>query len=166
MTLLKVAGILALTAGAFLALSCGGAENTSNSQTANAGGPAANANANAAGSNVEELGVIVNVPYEAEDVAWKQSPDKKKVLAVLRFSDVDSNKVVSEAEASGPPSQVAIPSESWFPDELVAQSDVSGDSTLKGMAYPANRFFLEPYTDGRITRVEGTDFFILELTSK
>ena len=148
-----------------MALSCGGAGNTANSQIATPSGPSTIVNANAAGSNVEELGVIVNVPYAAEDVVWKQSPDKKKVLAVLRFSDADSNKLVAEAQLLGPPSAVAIPSESWFPEELVAQSDVSGDSALKGTAYPANQFFLEPFTKGRITRVNETDYFVLELTS-
>jgi len=34
------------------------------------------------------------------------------------------------------------------------------------LSYPANAFYLEPYTDGRITRIENTDYFVLELTAK
>jgi hypothetical protein len=106
------------------------------------------------------------VPYEAEDVAWKLSADRKKVLAVLRFSPADSDKIVAEAVSFGAPSNVAVAAESWFPDELIAQSDASGDSSLKGLSYPANKFFLEPYSSGRVTRVDQTDYFVLELTAK
>lgn len=164
MSFIRFAAILALTAGGLSGLSCGGSDvNLTNS---NANATASNVNANAAGTNAEELSVIVNVPYEAEDVVWKLGAERKTVLAVLRFSPADSDRVVAEAESFGAPSIVAIAAESWFPDELIAQSDASGDNSLKGLSYPANRFFLEPYLNGRVTRIDQTDYFVLELTAK
>ena len=166
MSITRFAAILALTiVGAFV-ISCGDPSGNSSNSGTNVAPDQSNANANAAGTNAEELGVIINVPYEAEDVVWKQSPDRKSVLAVFRFSPADSDKVVADAKGFGPESNNAISAESWFPDELIAQSDASGDSSLKGMSYPANRFFLEPFTQGTITRIEETDYFVLELRSK
>lgn len=123
-------------------------------------------NVNTAKTNVEELGLLVNIPYETEDIAWKEDAEHKKLIAVLRFSPEDSKKLVSDVEKSGAPENVSIAVENWFPSELTAQSEMSGDSALKGIAYPANIFFQEPYSTGRITRIEGGDYFVLELTAK
>ena len=84
----------------------------------------------------------------------------------MRFSSADSDKIVAEASKNGSPQNAEIAVENWFPDELVAQGEMSGDNALKGLAYPANAFFLEPYTSGRITRIEGGDYFVLELIAK
>jgi hypothetical protein len=130
--------------------------------------PAANAgdNNNIARTNVEELALLVNVPYEVEDIVWKPDPALKKVTAVLRFSPVDANKVVAEAEKVGAAENATLAIETWFPAELIAQGDMSGDNALRGLAYPANSFHQEPYTTGRITRIEGSDYFVLELVAK
>jgi hypothetical protein len=121
---------------------------------------------NATRTNVEELGLLVKVPYEAEDIVWKEFPESKKIMAALRFSTADANKIVADAAGFGPSEAVTIAVETWFPEELVAQGDNSGDSALRGNAYRADAFFQDPYTSGRITRVEGTDYFILELNAK
>lgn len=126
----------------------------------------ATANANSAKTNVEELGLLVNVPYLTEDIVWKEDAAKKKIIAVMRFSTADANKIVAEAEKNGAAQTVEIAVENWFPDELTAQGEMSGDNALKGLAYSANAFFLEPYTAGRITRIEGGDYFVLELSAK
>ena len=123
-------------------------------------------NANTAKTNVEELGLLVNVPYETEDIVWNEDAAHKKLIAVLRFSPEDSRKLIVEVEKSGQPQNVSIAVENWFPNELTAQSEMSGDSALKGLAYPANIFFQEPYSTGRITRIEGGDYFVLELAAK
>lgn len=165
MSIIRFAAILALSSSAFLALSCGDPSNNGANTQNTAAQHSANVNANAAGTNVEELGVIINVPYEAEDVAWKQSPDRQNVIAVLRFSPADADRVTADAKAIGPSSNVVVNAESWFPDELIAQSDASGDNSLKGQSYPADRFYLEPFTQGRIIRIDQTDYFVLELHS-
>jgi len=44
--------------------------------------------------------------------------------------------------------------------------ELSGDDSLKGLAYSADSFFQEPYTSGRVIRIDGTDYFVLELSAK
>ncbi|HQZ95788.1 MAG TPA: hypothetical protein PLP21_05685 [Pyrinomonadaceae bacterium] len=121
-------------------------------------------NPNTVRTNVEELGVLVKVPYETEDIVWKEITAKKKIIAIMRFSAADANKIV--AEAGGTPENTGIAVESWFPEELIAQTEMSGDNALKGVSYPATAFYQDPYTSGKITRVEGSDYFILEIQSK
>jgi ABC-type Fe3+-hydroxamate transport system substrate-binding protein len=115
-------------------------------------------------TNAEELGMLVKIPYETEDIVWKNYSETKRILAVLRFSPADANKIVTEA--GGTPEGRSLSAETWFPAELTAQSEMSGDSALKGISYPATAFYQEPYSTGKITRIEGTDYFVLELTSK
>lgn len=107
----------------------------------------------------------VKIPFEAEDVVWKEYPTRRSILAVLRFSSADSDKLVAEANAAGPGQPAAVEPETWFPDELIAQSEAMGDNVLKGISYPANAFLQEPYTTGKMTRIEGTDYFILEASA-
>lgn len=120
---------------------------------------------NAAKTNAEELGMLVNLPYEAEDIAWKHDESHKKVVAVLKFSPSDAAELVAEAEKIRPAIDVQIPAEAWFPAELIAQGDVSGDNTLSGRSFEANEFLLAPYTRGTITRINSTDFFVLEVSN-
>ena len=166
MVYFKYGVILALFLSAATLTAC-----VDGTKNANAPGPSSPANnsaaiANSPNTNVEELGMLVNIPYQTEDIVWKEDGAKKRLIAVIRFSPADSNKIVTEAEKNGPPTNTEIAVENWFPDELTAQGEMSGDSTLKGLAYPANAFFLEPYTAGRITRIEGGDYFVLELSTK
>jgi hypothetical protein len=141
---------------------CGGAGN--GNRPANAAASAENANTTK--TNVEELGMLANIPFEAEDIAWREDAAHKRLIAVLRFSPEDAQKVISDAAAKGTPQHVTIPSERWFPAELTAQGDMAGDDMLKGTAYAADAFFQEPYTAGRVVRIDGTDYFVLELSRK
>src|SRR3954447_20785089 len=73
MKLNRAAGILALFLIIQLLAACSGASsNSSNS------GPAAAApntdNSNSARTNVEELGILVNMPFETEETVWKEYP--------------------------------------------------------------------------------------------
>lgn len=143
--------------------------NGSFSSETNSTNVATNSNAarsNSARTNLEELGVIVNIPYTAEDVVWKEVAGNKKLIAVLRFSPADSAKLVSDISTIRPATPTTISSETWFPPELIAQGEMSGEDSLKGMSYAANSFLQPPYTDGSITRVDGTDYFVLDVTAK
>jgi len=146
-------------------VSCGGANRIEKP----ASSPASNStaeNSNAAKTNVEELGLLVNVPYEAEDIVWKEDAAHKKLIAVLRFSSEDANKLTTDAAARQAPQKVNLTSASWFPAELIAQSEMSGDDSLHGASYAADAFYQDPYSSGRLVRIEGTDYFVLELSSK
>ena len=153
---------LILTAS-LLGVACGGSQVNSN---ASANSNTAAANSNATKTNVEELGMLINVPYESEEVFWRDDQQHKKLVAVLRFSQSEANRLTADAEKIRPPQQVTLNPESWFPPELVAQSEVSGDDMLNGKAFAANSFFQDPYDDGRIVKIDDSDYFILELSSK
>ncbi|MFN2502383.1 MAG: hypothetical protein ABR530_10275, partial [Pyrinomonadaceae bacterium] len=113
---------------------CGGGTVDVNSPTVNA---TQGQSASAPRTNVEELGVLIRVPYETEDIAWKDYPAEKKIIAVLRLSPLDADRLVAAAQPFGPPQLVTVSIEPWFPDELIAQGDTSGDSNVRGQAYPA-----------------------------
>jgi hypothetical protein len=164
MNFTKTAVILALSSAVLISAGCGGA--ASNSNAANAAANESATNANVAKTNVEELGLLINMPYETEEAVWRGGQDQKKLVAVLRFSSEDANKLVEQAKKAKPPVSEKVESESWFPAELIAQSDMSGDDTLKGTTYAADQFFQPPYNEGKLTRIEGTDYFVLELTAK
>jgi len=159
----KAAVILTLTFLVLTFISCSG---TANTNTASNAAVVPADNANKANTNVEELSVLINVPYESEEASWKQDAEHKKLKAVLRFSEAEAKRLVDDAAKNGPPQPASITPETWFPPELIAQGAMSGDEDLKGQAYAANAFFLEPYTAGHITRIENTDYFVLELTGK
>ncbi|MCD9187548.1 MAG: hypothetical protein LUM44_14105 [Pyrinomonadaceae bacterium] len=120
--------------------------------------------------NIEELETLVKIPFHPEEAMWREEvlggQNSKKITAVLKFLPEESTKVVAEAEAKKPATPTTIPVETWFPAELVAQSELSGDDTLKGNAYSAEQFFQPPYADGRLIRMENSNYFVLELLSK
>ncbi len=162
----RTAAILSFFATCTLLCGCiGGRDQNANSRTqstTNSG----NQNSSAARSNVEELGLLVKIPYETEDVVWKEVSPSKKVVAVLLFPKATADKVVADAQTHGAGQNVTLAAEPWFPDELIAQSEMSGDAALRGTAYPGNAFFLDKYNAGTITRIEGSDHFVLEITAR
>ena len=148
---------------------------TSNSNQAN---QTAAANSNSVKNNPDELEMLIKLPFPPEDVDFREDalgktnnervpgPTDKKLVAVLLFKKEDADKIVAQAEKIKAPTPEIINTEIWFPAELIAQSQMSGDETLKGLSYPANDFYNAPYSDGKITRIEGTDYFVLELLAK
>ena len=164
MTTFRSALILALLVSAILlTYGCSGTQTNSNT-SANTNSP--QTNSNAAKTNVEELGMLVNVPYESDECFWKDDAAHKRIKAVLRFPATETARLIADADKVRPPQKVSIPSESWFPAELIAQSDMTGDDSLSGQAYAANAFFQDPYNEGRIVRIDDTDYFVLEINAK
>lgn len=169
---------IALIFAALFAVSCtsGGTEN-SNSNTVAANNANLN-NSNAVKDSVDELELTIKMPFHPEEAVWREdvlgkmgdsrvpAPTDKKLTAVLRFLKDDAAKITEQAEKYKPAAPATIPTEKWFPAELIAQSQTSGDETIKGASYPANDFLNPPYSDGKITRIEGTDYFVLELFAK
>jgi hypothetical protein len=150
-----------------LLAACGGGSN-GNSAGANTPAAESNQSANTAKTNVEELGMLIKVPYETEEAVWREDTGAagKRLAAVLKFSAADADKLTSRAEKVRPPTAGRIEAEPWFPAELIAQAEMSGDDSIKGTSFAADEFFLPPYSEGKITRVENTDYFVLELTAK
>ena len=120
--------------------------------------------------DVEELERIIKLPFHPEEATWRETDlnapnGEKKLTVVLKFLPEDANKIVAQAEKYKPAESLDIDAEDWFPAELIAQSQISGDINLKGKSYAANDFFQSPYTNGKVTRIDDTDYFVLELTS-
>jgi hypothetical protein len=123
-----------------------------------------NENSNSAKTNVEELGLLINIPYDAEDIAWKIDDNRTRLIAVFRFSPTDAAKLVEEVERLGQPLSVKIALETWYPAELIAQGTISGDDTLEGQQFNADPFLNETNSNGTITRIQTTEFFILDVS--
>jgi len=123
-------------------------------------------NANSIRNDVEELGLRVNVPFETEELVWKEVAAGSSLVAIMRFTPENSARVVAEAEKFRPATRVDVTSETWFPQELIAQADMTGDDRLVGNSYSANAFLIPPYTEGSLVRVENTDYFILQVIAK
>ena len=162
---IRFAAILSLFAVVVSFPGCGGESQNANQRTDAASAKTAE-NPNATKTNAEELGLLINLPYDTEDIAWKGGAAQKKITAVLRFSNEDTAKIVAESQKAGPGEQISLPLETWFPEELTAQSDMSGDSALKGTSFPANVFFQEPFTSGNVIHVNDSNYFVLQLTAK
>lgn len=165
--------ILAFVFVAQILISCSG------SPAGNSNSPQGNANQStlkqgSANDKAEELSMLINLPVEPEETVWREDAARtgdsaqfsKKLTAVMKFPAADAGKLSALVERNSPPLTASIGTEPWFPAELIAQSDLSGDDTLKGDSFAATDFFLPPYSEGRITRIEGTSYFILELFAK
>lgn len=156
--------VIALTVVLGSVLTFGCADNSQNSTSPGVAQPAAANEERQAKTNAEELGLHVKMPYETEDIAWKLYPTSKRILAAMRLSPADADRAVNDAASAGEP--VTVLAEPWFPDELTAQSEMSGDSALKGTAYPATAYFQPPYNSGKVIRINGTDYIILDVTAQ
>ncbi len=128
--------------------------------------------------DIEELGKIIKLPAAPEEATYNEftlndrssaprtpSPNGKKLIAVLKFSDENASQIAANAEKYKPAAPADVDAESWFPPELVARSQETGDSALKGVEYAANDFLQAPFINGRLTRINDTNYFILELVS-
>lgn len=145
--------------GAVLISGCGAGE----ASKANSESALPSPDPNAPRSSVEELGLIIRLPYEAEDCLWKQDPETKTITAVLRFDEEDTGKLAAEVEKLRTGEDASIPMQTWFPGDMIVDSDLRGDDQLHGKSYPADPFFLEPYNAGRLLRITGTDYWVLEI---
>ena len=123
--------------------------------------------------DIEELGKIIQLPFVPEETTYREinlnnknpAPNKKKLVAVLKFSAEHANQIVAQAQKYNPPVPADVDAEDWFPPELVAKSQETGDDFLKGAAYTANDFLQSPYSNGKLTRINDTNYFVLELFS-
>lgn len=118
-----------------------------------------------ANDKAEELGMLVNFNLEPEDILWQQAESPKRIIAVFRLDEEDTKKVIEllTARSQGAAKTVAV--EDWFPAELIAGGETTGSSTVDGTAYPADDFYQAPFSQGTITRINDTDFFVLEISA-
>ncbi len=128
--------------------------------------------------DVDELGKIIKLPFTPEEATYYEfnladknseprvpAPTDRKLVAVLLFNEANANQIAAAAQKIKQPTPADIDAEVWFPPELVAKSQETGDSALKGVEYAANDFLQTPYTKGRLMRINDTNYFVLELFS-
>jgi len=154
--------LLVLIASQFLT---GCSSPSGNANSSNTAASSSNSVANSTNDNIDEFTLIVRLPFEPEEPSWREYPETKKLLAVVRFSPENANKMSAEIAKNGQPTPETLSVETWYPAELIAQSDVTGESIVKAQSYPAVPFLNPPYTKGKISRVENTDYFILQISS-
>ncbi|MDM7923935.1 MAG: hypothetical protein QUS14_16695 [Pyrinomonadaceae bacterium] len=167
MPLKNFLAILSLFLTLQLATSCSGTAGNTNTAIANGD---ANENSNAARSvndKPEELGMLITLPFEPTEAIWREYPNsenaaERKLKAVMRFEPADANKLAEESAKAKPPVNTELESDEWFPEELIAQSDMNEGSKLRGQEFAADAMLLPPFTRGRLVRIENTDYFILE----
>lgn len=154
---------------------CFGRPGGSGNSTANATNEQANSNRSVepgmegAKDNAEELGTLIRMPFEPEDLVWKEMPANakgKRLLAVFQFTPTDAKKLVENASKIRPGSALSLSTEKWFPKELVTQSEMSNDEGIPATSYAADEFLQPPYTEGTISQVNNSDFFVLEVFAR
>lgn len=169
---------------AFFFLACKTYDNDSNvvrqSQSENQNSKIANVgnDQNPARDNEEELSQFIRIPFETEEALYKieplgknpnservPGPTDNKLTAILKFKSEDTQKVIEQAKTYKQPTENSISAENWFPPELVAKSQESGDESIKGNVYAPNDFAQSPYLNGSLTHITGTDYFVLELVT-
>jgi hypothetical protein len=126
-------------------------------------------NSSTSNDDVAALGNQVLLPLVPEEVAWREenvkNSEDKKLTAVMKFTEEDAKNLVAQAEKHRPAEAVEIGTEQWFPAELIAQSQLSGNESLKGNAYAPTDFLQLPYKTGKLVKIESSNYFILELST-
>jgi hypothetical protein len=152
------------------AVSCSDNNTTNSNADQNVSNQSANnQNSNSPKDNAEELATIIKLNEMPDEAEWREeekaNPKGKKLTAVLKYNDENAQKVVASAESIQPGAPIEIGAEDWFPLELTAQTQLSGNESLKGVSYAANEFLNPPFTNGRLIKIEETNYFMLELTT-
>ena len=165
MKFLRLVAILTFFSMLLLLASCGEPSGSFSNLATPSNRKADISSSNTANGNTAELGMMINFPWEPEDLVWKQN-DKKLITAVFRFEPEDQKKFLDQlaTKPQGVPKEIQL--EEWFPPELIAQGESAGGSSVTGNAQTAEDFYQPPYNEGTLTRIDGTDFFILEIWPK
>lgn len=160
--------ILALFLSLQILVGCSNSKNTANNSNESLPIPSQSVDPEkAANDNADELALLINLPFEPVEIAYRESNDKnsRHLTAVLRFSSAEADSITAKADAIKPPQETQVKIEEWFPAELVDRGDVQLETTLPGKTYPANEFFKDPFNSGTLTRIGETDYFVLSMTA-
>ena len=128
-----------------------------------------NTGVNVTNDNVEELRSLIQIPFEPEEVVFRvlNAADKKqRLVAVFVLTPEIHRSLESRLASAGAGHAQLVTVEQWFPAELTAMAEMSGETTISGTAFPATEFFQPPYTDGNIVFIPQTDYAVLELQAK
>lgn len=162
----KLLLVLCLSIISLSIISCSGTNTSNTNVSSTAANQSSNSNTRAVKDDVAELSTMINFPEQPEEGVWREesvNQKGKKLTAVLKFSNEGVAKTIASAEKRKPAERTEVDVEEWFPEELTAQSQLSATETLKGNVYAANDFYNAPYTNGKLIRIQDTNYFVLEL---
>jgi hypothetical protein len=170
-TSIRAKSIWFLLLAVVLSISCGNQteSNVNGKADSNAAANTNNESSCVSNDDVAALGAQVLLPIVPEEVVWceenvKNSNDKK-LTAIMKFTEEEARNLVAQVEKHRPAKAAEIGTEQWFPAELIAQSQLSGNESLKGNAYAPTDFLQLPYKGGSLIRIENSNYFVLELTT-
>jgi len=125
----------------------------------------------------EELGLLIKLPFVPVEVAWVEQPavaepgrspgpNDKKLRAVILYEKEDADQLAAEAAKLGEPTAVEIDADTWFPAELLSQSELNEGQKIMGKAYSADMLFQAPYLAGTMVRIDETNYFVVEMFTR
>ena len=171
--------IVALLLLVFLVLlaGCGGGPETANNSTPVSPREVNEKNTPVVNEKAEELGMLIKLPFVPVEVAFMEQPavaepgrspgpNDKKLRAVILYEKEDAESLAAEAAKLAEPTAVEIDADTWFPAELVSQSELNEGQKLKGKAYPADMLFQAPYLAGTLVRIDETNYFVVEMYTR
>lgn len=161
--------IIALLLSAFT-FSCGSSkDNVNNASNANGANRNSTDVSTSINDNIEDLKALIAVPFEPDEVVWRtfpEGPNGKRLIAVFRLTPENARSFAARMGSSGPGRSVQSNVEQWYPAELIAMSETTGEMSVAATSYPATEFFQPPYNTGSVTIIPETDYVILELKEK
>ncbi len=157
--------ITAVLIAAFITvcLGCSSAPEGNSNANSNTANQANASNANKANDSLEDLRSLIQVPFEPEEVTWRQIDNNKHLVAILLYIPAEHKTLVSKFTGAGTPVRVNV--EEWFPTELTTMGETSGENTIEGKAFPATEFYQPPFTSGNAILIPETNYVILDLQS-
>lgn len=129
--------------------------------------------------DIEALGKTIGLPVRPRAAVWNAQklgnannqvpgPTDYRLVAVFEFDEAGVKTLLEKIGETSPAAAVRI--ENWFPEELkkaaeTSKSNAANDPELEGKKYDADLFLRSPYTNGTLTRIDQTNYFVLRLLS-
>ncbi len=126
-------------------------------------------------TDVAGLAALVTLSRLPLATTWQQTrigdgnfgPSDLRLVAVLQFSPNDAKFVETTARQSAQPRSEEIEVLPWFPATIRqgAKRGSNGALVLRGQSFKPDAFARMSLQNGKLVRVEKTDFFVLSLFS-
>ena len=165
MTRLKFGLIVASLLFASTLSSCSRSDPSNSNAAGNAANQTSANSQKTSNDSAEELETLVQIPFEPEEVTWRQTETggRKRIVAVLLLT-ADAHRLMTSKHTSTPV-DVQVNVEQWFPVELITMGESSGEMTIAGRSFPANEFYQDPFNAGSVVFIPETNYVVLDLQS-
>lgn len=129
-------------------------------------------------TDIDELAKNINLPVRPSEAIWKKTkkdneqgripgPNDYYLIAVLKYSDSEIEDLKEKTGQNKEEFTRGIDElQDWFPEEVKKLAkDIDGENLLPIEKYDAGAFVKSPYSKGTLSRVEGSNYFVLNLFS-